>query len=498
VSSVWTLTSDEAALIRGMLAHRPQLSNQQILAYFSRPGRDINHRVIGDFRGGWAPAGVGVASRAEVDHFMSAIEAMWAMAPLFMQRSWLGGSRSLFLDWWPVGQGLFASGAIAGGLGPPLNWVYDCGTSSSDNLLVKALDSMRAQQLALGASRIRLCAISHFDKDHISGLIRLLARFPVQTLLLPYIPVWRRLMVAIDLGIAADDPFLDFFIDPVTWLRERAEGRIGEILFVPASGPDDAPGAADDDDRSPGGGELDDHVTDLKAEVGDTPDEATGDPALSATQAGLAVRFLQRGGRLIAPLFWEFLPYNDAAKAPKVTPAFIAGALPLIDILKTQKSKRAKALKDLKALYGRHFGKSSEDRNLISLFLYSGPIGTRLRLGRGPLSGLPPQTFDFAQMHTGDGLLNDLARYRAFAKFYGGSGRLGRAKILQIMHHGALGAWHVGLAAKMAPQVAIFSSDPTHKGYGHPHKDVLRDFWTFGPMQVDRVNAYSVRRRLLF
>ena len=481
-----------------MIVYRPTLTNQQILAYFTRPGRDINHRVIGVIRGGWTRSGVGIASAAQVVQFMAAVEGLWTLAPAFLRDAWPEPRRRLLLNWWPVGQGLFASGAVFTGTGAPLNWVYDCGTSSSDTLLGKALDAFETQQLRLGAASIRLCTISHFDKDHVTGVVRLIGRLPVQTLLLPYIPLWRRLLIALDLSVGADDEFLTFFIDPVVWLTEHADGRIDQIIFVPSSGPDDLPAAPEDVGGGPGEGGLDGRGGDLKAEVGSAPDDSEGDPALAPAPGRPTVRFLRPGGRLVAPFFWEFVPYNDATLAPKASPSFIASALPLIDQLKNQPTERANALPALKALYDTHFGKTSEARNLISLFLYSGPLGRRLRLGRGPTAGLPANTVDFAQMHTGDGLLSDVARHRAFEKFYGVDGRLARAKVFQVMHHGALGSWHKGFAAKVAPQVSIFSSDPGHRAYRHPHKDVLRDFWPYGPMQVDRKSGYSLRRRLIF
>lgn len=495
MSSAYSLTAEEVRLVRGMLARRPRMTDQAILAYFTRPGRDINHSVIGTIRRGWNPLGVSIASSTEVDRFAAGVEALWRLAPAFTRGADPGPRRQLFLNWWPVGQGLFASGAIASGVGPPLNWVYDCGTSSRDALLVDALDNFAQQQLGIGASAVRLCVLSHFDNDHISGVVRLIGRFPVQTLLLPYIPLWRRLLIAIEQGINADDDLFGFFIDPVTWLAERGDGRIGEIIFVPGAGPDDVTPAASPPEGE-GGGDVEDRGLYLKPDYGELPPEADGDPVLAQASRGLQVRFLQRGGRLVVPLLWEFVPYNDAALAPRANRLFLRAAGPLIATLRDDPHARADALTGLKALYDRHFGTGSEARNLISLFLYSGPVGIRMRLRHGPLAGLPIDAVDFAQMHTGDGLLDADTRFDAFARFYRGGARLQRAKIFQVMHHGARGSWHAGLAAKVAPQVSIFSSDPARRRWHHPHEEVLRDFWTFGPRQVDRAKGYTLRRRL--
>ena len=54
------LDADEVSIIKTMLTLRPRLNNQEILSYFTRPGRDINHARIAEIKGGvtwaWVPA----------------------------------------------------------------------------------------------------------------------------------------------------------------------------------------------------------------------------------------------------------------------------------------------------------------------------------------------------------------------------------------------------------------------------------------------------------
>lgn len=54
------------------------------------------------------------------------------------------------------------------------------------------------------------------------------------------------------------------------------------------------------------------------------------------------------------------------------------------------------------------------------------------------------------------------------------------------MHHGAKGCWHIGVAAALKPSISVFSSDPYHKSYGHPHAEVVGIFLPFSPVQVDK------------
>lgn len=60
----------------------------------------------------------------------------------------------------------------------------------------------------------------------------------------------------------------------------------------------------------------------------------------------------------------------------------------------------------------------------------------------------------------------------------------------QVMHHGSRRNWHQGLAAKIQPSISLFSSDPAHRRFKHPDGEVLRDFWPYGAVQIDRERDY--------
>lgn len=65
-----TLEKWEAALVKAML-ERGNYNDQDILAYFTRPTRSINHRVIGEIRGESRFKTVKPASATELDEFVS-------------------------------------------------------------------------------------------------------------------------------------------------------------------------------------------------------------------------------------------------------------------------------------------------------------------------------------------------------------------------------------------------------------------------------------------
>lgn len=492
-----TLTSAEVRLIKAMLLLTPKPNDQVILSYFTRPDRDLNHRVISQINAGHLWGAETPASEAEARAYMAVgNHHRIKSAEVFVNTGYRGTASSpllegmLNLNWWPVGQGLFASGMIAGIGREPMTWVYDCGTSSSRTHLTSSLNSFARQQAGYGVGRIQLAALSHFDRDHLNGLVDLIKLFPIRTLLLPYVAPWRRLLIAVDLGVEAEDPDFGFFLDPIAYLSAVAGDRIQEIVWVQASGPDDLPIDADEVPGPPLEGPALDGVF-IEVEEGDPPQEYSNDPS-AISSPSTRVRFLRPGRRLVYAPLWEFVPYNDGELAPKVDRGFMLAVEALREKFLQQPSARTKALADLKALYKSRFTTDVE-RNQISLFLYSGPLSERVRFKSCPLCppSKPSSLQSFSQMHTGDGYLTLGPRYDAFESFFKIQNRLSRSAFLQVMHHGSRANWHPGIAAKLAPQWSIFSSNPAHKAYGHPHAEVLRDFWCYRPTQVDKHHGFS-------
>jgi hypothetical protein len=64
------------------------------------------------------------------------------------------------------------------------------------------------------------------------------------------------------------------------------------------------------------------------------------------------------------------------------------------------------------------------------------------------------------------------------------------------MHHGAKANWHHGVAAAIAPLFSVFSSDPERKKWKHPNAQVLRDFWCYGAVQVDKSTDFTASGHL--
>lgn len=389
----------------------------------------------------------------------------------------------LGLDWWPVGQGLFSSGRLHYD-NQVVSWVYDCGTASSDRHLLGSLHDFGREHTAAGADGIDFAVLSHFDRDHVSGFERLVVRHPIHMVLLPYIPLWQRLVIAAQQGIAAEDALFRFFVNPADYLFSIPGQQIGEVVFVPPAG---SGGEGDGEFPSapvPEGP----RPSELKVDYGAPPDDER--PILAANIFhDPRVRYLAKGGRLLLR-FWEFVPYNDAELSVRADAAFRAAAEPLIQrLMCPSRGSPAVALRKLRSLYDRTFGKTSFRRNQISLFLYSGPLD---HCSRADVNGWDPR-FEpgvwerFAQLSPGDGMLETPDRLNAMIRFYGSSTRMAKMGILQVMHHGAKSSWHPGIAERLCPVASIICSEPTDNRYRHPHAEVLRDFWSHGAIQVDSV-----------
>jgi hypothetical protein len=207
---------------------------------------------------------------------------------------------ALKLRFHPVGQGLFTSGCIRSfDQEIDFNWAYDCGTTSSQKLVAAATDSLKSETNAV----LDLVTISHFDRDHISGLVELLNRFKVKNLLLPYMPLWQRLHCAFVEGIDTQSSLIGLFIDPVAYiLALDSKETIQQIVFVPPS------------TDSPDLGELpqEGEDSDVLFEFGDPPADAG-----NFWGAQSKLKWLKSDGKIQLKKVWEFVPYNDAGFKPE-------------------------------------------------------------------------------------------------------------------------------------------------------------------------------------
>ncbi len=415
----------------------------------------------------------------------------------------------------PVGQGLFAAGSIEfwppqpkprrninlrGQTKPapigPYRWVYDCGSSSGKHLVTNAIADLKR---TCKREKIDLLTLSHFHNDHINGVVELLNKIGAKTVMLPWAPLWRRLLIGFEQGLRASDPEMLFYVDPVQYFAQEAGEGFEQILFVLPSDGEGPPFLTDPPAFPEPLEDRDDH--DKPSDLGDPVSH--GDLEGPYGDLDRRVRILRPGKSIPVNGVWEFVPYNDPATKPVDPFGFATKVKSHYGLLLTGKThEREAALKDLRALYEDTFGHGAKMNN-VSLMLYGGAVGAWT--GRGERSYFyrdHVRTGRFYGAHeargaillTGDGNLKDLAKWESLTAYLDAR-RAMRTSVFQVPHHGARANWHDGLAALASPMTSIFSSDPRH-GYGHPHAEVLRDFWPFGAVQVDQQTGFSVRHHL--
>ena len=419
-------------------------------------------------------------------------------------------------NFYPVGQGLFSAGSICPRAydAPRFLWVYDCGTASGQMYIDNAIE--RLKSYAGNRRKIDLLILSHFDRDHISGVVRLISEFAVGTLVLPYMPLAQRLEIAFqDDSYSPSDPFTDFCINPVGYLLSQEQSGLGRILFIPYSGvegpsyPEESPNPTEP-------------APDDELNIQYVPDDAEDRNDRSALRnegsSSVAVEYLKPGTAIVLPaVLWEFVPYN-VDNPLSMNDEFLNLVEDKRDSLLGAGTveDRINALKELKEAYDCSFGARSNKRNAISLFIYSGPIYSKhwmrpsmlngesrtfvdnptyrsqqckcMRLSRADYLGDASQS---SILYTGDGYLNTVSKLRKLVAYYGAT-RIDSVGVLQVMHHGAKRNWHSGVAEAIAPLFSVFSSDPNRK-CPHPHVQVLRDFLRYGPVQVDTHNDFTAQ-----
>lgn len=410
-------------------------------------------------------------------------------------------------DFHPVGQGLFASGELhARGGNSPRRWVFDCGTSSKGELLDRALASIVADWGGVPRPVVDLVALSHFDRDHINGVVRLLQCCEVRRLLLPFAPLQHRIVAAFGGGIASTDPLLRFFVNPGRYLVEQG-GQVGEIVYVP---PSEGDGPADAEDHEEEGG--DEQVPpDWEFQQAELPAEESG---LGSTDGAGGERVgqvsqLAPKSAIALPAHWEFVTYNDPTFLQRVNPDFQQAVAQQRNILLAPDpgGRHRPALQALEDAYNVAFGKGSRQRNDISLFLLGRPLKRKLEVGtlgcvpsRASAPPLPRQGLGWVPedsdpkrrlgiLYTGDGRLAEPIEVTRLVKYLGAR-RTGDIGVLQVMHHGSKKSSSPAAAAALQPDLSVYCSKPSW--YGHPHRETQEHFAASVQCQVDESVGLSV------
>lgn len=387
-----------------------------------------------------------------------------------------------------VGQGLFISGEITSNE-RSFKWVYDCGSSSKSGKLllerkIKNLFKQRNEPIV-----IDMLVISHFDRDHINGCELLLKTFKVNKVILPYIPLWKRILLALEQKVGITGKYIDFYINPTKYINGISENKEIQIEYIDSQlinfNEENIP-PANESQYTP-------------------PHENESDLFNSSN-----VKLRKNGGVLIENniIRWEFVFYNDEAMKGRLDKT----AIEEIKKLCIGINKDKKTIKKIKEKYEEKY-KNKEERNMISLFMYAGPADIKSSLEEiytHSYSSACVKNNDIVHLYssnqksgflfTGDGYLNTQHRFEALKNSITEK-RMNNILSFQIMHHGSKNNSFNGIANEICPFFSVFSSDPERSkkdrygksdSWNHPDPEVVMDFYRYNPIQVDLKNSFYI------
>ena len=397
-------------------------------------------------------------------------------------------------EFWNVGQGLFSSGRIQMGDALAFHWVYDCGTSSSQKLIQNAVNKYNFDK---NHRNIDLLVLSHFDKDHISGVKELLKNGrKIKRWVVPYYPLWQRLVIASFLDIQPDDEEWGFYQNPIQYFKTyfAEELKKTKFLLLPEKENESEISISlepsDFDDVL--SFETTEKLSDEFDNLGQNVHWLNPDKAL----------LLRKGEEQFEFVLYN-VPFNLLAKVPTNLTAF---QKQVKQIIQSHQSNSTDPTPALKTLYTFAFGNGNKHKNIISQYLYIRNIKLSSFWGMGynhifdvsidnenEIVVIPEDKTKNAILYTGDAFLNDLPLVTDLTQSLGAE-RMARIYCLQVPHHGSKHNWQQGLANIFSPCISVFSADSQRRN-GHPHGEVLKDFSTYTPILVNknkRLSIYSI------
>ncbi|MCK8809140.1 MBL fold metallo-hydrolase [Haemophilus influenzae] len=378
--------------------------------------------------------------------------------------------------------------AYSNGDAPAFHWVYDCGTNSSPKLIQNAIQKYNQQE---NNADIDLLVLSHFDKDHISGVKELLKNGrKIKRWVVPYYPLWQRLVIASLLDIQPDDEEWAFYQNPIQYFKTYFAEELKEtqFLLLPAK--------------------------ENKSEISIILDPSNFDDVLSfETTKKLSDEFdnnvhwlnpnkalLFRKGEAQFEFVLYNVPFHLLAKVPTNLTAF---QKQVKQIIQSHQSNSTDPTPALKTLYTLAFGNGNKNKNIISQYLYIRNIKLPSFWGMGnnhifdvstdnenEIAVIPKDKTKNAILYTGDAFLNDLPLLTDLTQSLGVE-RMARIYCLQVPHHGSKHNWQQGLANIFSPCLSVFSAD-SQRRKGHPHGEVLKDFATYTPILVNKTKRLSI------
>jgi len=384
-----------------------------------------------------------------------------------------------------VGHGGFHTGAMGRG-SARLRWVYDCGSLRSAG---QTRLSTEIERLATGTDgekrNIDLLFISHFDRDHVSGIVELMSKVDVGTVIIPYLDDLERTIALLDdvvknkgtnTDLADEGALRQALFDPAGWLTGLGAAR---VVQVRPGGPDTIPSRILE--FAPGSGpELPPETRGAQPVLvpqfaGNDP-ESEEQPIVDSGSGWMITHFGRRFGD------WCFLPYvTAAAESVRRTFAVEMGKLlekaddeGMVAAFQRKMGTDGFSAKVKKAYHECELG----DANAVSMSLYVGPFREGVWRSRRPLrAGKKWSDAGPGWLLTGDAKLEQVGRREEWLEFY--KGLKERVGALMLPHHGSHSNFHEKILDVMRKDGLVFAcrrekatGDPLHENVW-PHVEKL-------------------------
>ncbi len=266
----------------------------------------------------------------------------------------------LFRTIHPVGQGTFCTEKIIDNNDKEFNIVYDCGSTTTISKEKKAkneniLLSYEISQTFKEGEDILAVFISHFHKDHINGLAKLLSYCNVKYLFLPLISSNEaKLILCCN---AQNKDMYDWILQTVSTAQRYSRRKIKTILINSIY------------DESDATEENQSFKLNIEQELNEVEQK------LESLSSGTSVKL-----EISKNFFWEYIPYNIIprnTKYEKDIDQMREKCVSLnIDVEKLDIENADNYVSKLKKEYDELFGSNAGKRyNLNSMTLYSGAMG---------------------------------------------------------------------------------------------------------------------------
>lgn len=363
-------------------------------------------------------------------------------------------------DFHNVGQGLFHTGKIG-----YFNFVYDCGSMKKDNVH-EAVKKYKINDLK--DKVIDVLVISHFDKDHINGLERLLKNVKVEYAIIPYYSPFEKLALAF-VNRSYPEPYFDFLLDPASYLLSRGVNtvlRITENKYKSIA--NDSFDIYNQKDR-----DIEEYTDDRLIDIIDKED------------INQILKDAYKGKRKNIFDYWEFKFFYHKISSTKLNAlikCFDGNYIHFSNGRELQNYVRDSYSRDkIKKCYKESV---NSDLNFTSLAMYHGPIGPykikkyTTAYSNETLSGM----FSISQQNehekighllTGDINLKTKHKYAEFKKSF--CNEWNKVTLFQVPHHGSSNNWNKHILFDLKKCNDYIVSAGISSRYGHPHPTVISE-----------------------